>query len=82
LGTYGAGEFWGEDAANDWVAAGAALGASYAAPALGFLFGRYRGLVVGLLVAPAVSTAAYNLVKETDGEAQERYLHVGFTASF
>jgi hypothetical protein len=35
-----------------------------------------------LLVAPAVSTAAYNLIKETDGTAQERRLHVAFTASF
>jgi len=91
LGTYGAGEFWGDDSGNDWAGAGAALGASYAASALGYLFGKYGGVLIGMLVAPAASSAAYNLVKNANDEAEpasdgdaakQRFIYVGFAASF
>lgn len=91
LGTYAAGEIWGDDSENDWASVGAALGASYASSALGFLFGKFGGLLVGMLVAPAASTAAYNLVKSATGEfevgpggdaAGRRFVYVSFAASF
>ena len=91
LGVYGAGEIWGDDSENDWASAGAALGASYASSVLGFWFGKYKGLIIGMLVAPAVSTAAYNIVKSATGEfevdpsgdaAKRRFIYVGFAASF
>jgi hypothetical protein len=91
LGTYAAGEIWGDDSENDWASAGAALGASYASSALGFLFGKYGGMLLGMLVAPAASAAAYNLVKNASGEAEvdpsgdaarRPTIYVGFAASF
>ncbi len=66
LGVYGAGEIWGDDSRNDWASVGAAVGASYASVAAGYLLCRYKGLLIGMLLAPAASTAAYNLVKNTE----------------
>ncbi|UCH77872.1 MAG: hypothetical protein JSU81_09115 [Candidatus Coatesbacteria bacterium] len=63
LGVYGAGEIWGDDSANDWASVGAALGASYASAIVGYAVGEFDGLVIGMLAAPAASTAAYNLTK-------------------
>jgi len=85
LGTYGAGELWGDDSENDWASVGAALGAAYASSAIGFWCGKYKGLLIGMLVAPAASTAAYNLVKNAsdDGDdAEPRFIYVGFSAYF
>jgi hypothetical protein len=70
LGVYGAGELWGDDSENDWAGAGAAVAGAYASAAAGYLAARYKGMLIGMLVAPAASTAAYNLVKNSaDGEA-------------
>jgi hypothetical protein len=45
--------------------------------------GGWRGLIIGMLLAPAVSTAAYNLVKRTDeGNENPDELFVTFSASF
>ncbi len=66
LGVYGAGEIWGDDSRNDWASVGAAVGASYASAAAGYLLCKYKGLLIGMLLAPAASTAAYNLVKKTE----------------
>ncbi|NIT37190.1 MAG: hypothetical protein GTN49_11970 [candidate division Zixibacteria bacterium] len=66
LGVYGAGEIWGDDSRNDWASVGAAIGASYAPVAAGYLLCGYKGLLIGMLLAPAASTAAYNLVKNSE----------------
>jgi hypothetical protein len=67
LGVYGAGELWGDDSENDWVGAGAAVASAYASAAAGYLAAKYKGMLIGMLAAPAASTAAYNLVKSSAG---------------
>jgi len=80
LGVYGAGELWGDDSRNDWASVGAAVGASYASVAAGYLLCKYKGLLIGMLLAPAASTAAYNLVKKTEEQnsSGERSARKGF----
>lgn len=82
LGVYGAGEVWGEDSQNDWAGVGAAVGAAYASAAAGYLIKKYKGLLVGMLLAPAASTLAYNLVKnpavENDDGEGGFYVYTSF----
>ncbi|MEE9455595.1 MAG: hypothetical protein V3W11_00415 [bacterium] len=68
LGVYGAGEIWGDDSQNDWASVGAAVAAAYVSTAAGYLAARYKGLLIGMLAAPAASTLAYNLVKNSADE--------------
>jgi hypothetical protein len=77
LGVYGAGEIWGHDSANDWASVGAAIGASYASAAAGYFIKKYKGLLIGMLVAPAASTAAYNVVKNSAGENSDAEVAAG-----
>jgi len=68
LGVYGAGEIWGDDSQNDWASVGAAVAAAYVSTAAGYLAARFKGLLIGMLAAPAASTLAYNLVKNSADE--------------
>lgn len=82
LGAWGAGEIWGDDLRHDWATAAAAVGASYTAPLIGVWVGGVKGLIIGMLVAPATATAAYNLVKRTDRadpDAHGAYFSAAFT---
>ena len=83
LGVYGAGEIWGDDSENDWASVGASVAAAYVSAAAGYLAARYKGLLISMLAAPAVSTLAYNLVKNTadenaDGEGGGFYVYTSF----
>jgi hypothetical protein len=83
LGVYGAGELWGDDSRNDWASAGAAIGTSYVSSLVGLWADGWRGLIIGMLLAPAVSTVTYNLVKESDeGDENRDEIFVTFSASF
>jgi hypothetical protein len=68
LGVYGAGEIWGDDSENDWASVGASVAAAYVSAAAGYLAVKYKGLLIGMLAAPAASTLAYNLVKNAGDE--------------
>jgi hypothetical protein len=68
LGVYGAGEIWGDDSENDWASVGASVAAAYASAAAGYFTPKFKGLLIGMLAAPAASTAAYNLVKKSADE--------------
>ncbi len=81
LGSWGAGEIWGDDSAHDWATAAAAVGGAYASVGLGIGLGRWKGLLIGMLAAPAVSTAAYNAVKTLTKDKDEP-ARVYFSASF
>ncbi len=84
MGAWGAGEIWGEDSAHDWATAASAVGASYSAVVVGYAVGSWKGMVIGMLVAPAVATAAYNVVKvatepESPASAERMYyVNYGF----
>ncbi len=83
LGVYGAGEIWGDDSENDWAGVGASVAAAYVSAAAGYLAAKYKGLLIGMLAAPAASTLAYNLVKNTadenaDGEGGGFYVYTSF----
>jgi len=83
LGSWGAGEIWGDDSANDWATVGAAVGGAYASVGLGVGLGRWKGLIIGMLAAPAVSTAAYNVVKTlTKEEDEPTSLYISASFSF
>lgn len=71
LGVYGAGEIWGDDSENDWASVGASVAAAYASAAAGYFTAKFKGLLIGMLAAPAASTAAYNLVKKSADENDE-----------
>jgi len=71
LGVYGAGELWGDDSANDGASVAAAIGASYASAAAGYLIKKYKGLLISMFVAPAASTLAYNVVKNSARETSD-----------
>ncbi|HUV86024.1 MAG TPA: hypothetical protein VMX79_02815 [bacterium] len=71
LGVYGAGEIWGDDAENDWASVGASVAAAYASAAAGYFTAKFKGLLIGMIAAPAASTAAYNLVKKSADENAE-----------
>lgn len=71
LGVYGAGEIWGDDSENDWASVGASVAAAYASAAAGYFTAKFKGLLIGMLAAPAASTAAYNLVKKSAEENDE-----------
>ncbi len=69
LAVYGIGEAASGDAPNDAAALGASLGAAGGVMLTGYLAGRWKGVVIGLLAAPVVSTLAYNIFRgnEIDG---------------
>lgn len=71
LGVYGAGEIWGDDSENDWASVGASVAAAYASAAAGYFTAKFKGLLIGMIAAPAASTAAYNLVKKSADENAE-----------
>lgn len=71
LGVYAAGEIWGDDSENDWASVGASVAAAYASAAAGYFTAKFKGLLIGMLAAPAASTAAYNLVKKSAEENDE-----------
>ena len=71
MGVYGAGEIWGDDSENDWASVGASVAAAYASAAAGYFTAKFKGLLIGMLAAPAASTAAYNLVKKSADENDE-----------
>lgn len=71
LGVYAAGEIWGDDSENDWASVGASVAAAYASAAAGYFTAKFKGLLIGMLAAPAASTAAYNLVKKSADENDE-----------
>lgn len=82
LGVYGAGEIWGDDSKSDWASVGASVAAAYASAAAGYFTAKFKGLLIGMLAAPAASTAAYNLVKksadEDDGGGGGFYVYTSF----
>jgi len=82
LGSWGAGEIWGDDSAHDWLTAAASVGASYAACFTGLLVGDGKGLFIGMLAAPVASTVAYNLVKRAGDDEEPAdesfYVAAGF----
>jgi hypothetical protein len=69
LAVYGIGEAAAGDSPNDAAALGASLGAAGGVMLTGYLAGRWKGVVIGLIAAPVVSTLAYNISrgKKIDG---------------
>lgn len=83
LGCWGAGEIWGDDSEKDWATAAAAIGGAYAAVGVGAGLGRWKGLLIGMVAAPAVSTAAYNVVKyATKKEDEPTRIYISASFSF
>jgi hypothetical protein len=73
LAVYGIGEAAAGDAPNDAAALGASLGAAGGVMLTGYLTARWKGVIIGLLAAPVVSTLAYNIVtrrNESDGNPE------------
>lgn len=81
FGVWGAGELWGEDSDHDWATAAAAIGSSYTTCFVGLAAGGLKGIIIGMLVAPATSAAAYNAVKHFTA-ADEEPAHCYISASF
>jgi hypothetical protein len=82
LAVYGIGEAASGDAPNDAAALGASVGAAGGVMLTGYLAAKWKGVIIGLLAAPAVSVVAYNLARGSDGQGPAAGFYVSYAFDF
>jgi hypothetical protein len=68
LAVYGIGEAVSGDSANDKAALSASLGAAGGVVLTGYLAGGWKGVLIGILAAPVLSSLAYNVARGAEPE--------------
>ncbi len=78
LAVYGTGEAAAGDAPNDKAAVGASIGAASAVMLTGYLTAGWKGVIIGLLIAPVASTVAYNFARGSNDEYKPHYYYISY----
>lgn len=80
LAVYGIGEAVSGDSANDTGALGASLGAAGGVVLTGYLAGGWKGVLIGILAAPVLSSLAYNVARGGEAEDGIKPAHIYFVS--